>query len=190
MAHHDSPPPWQVESSETEAEYEVYSVRLDRVRSPKTGKVLDYHVVVAVNGVAVIALTTDGELVMVEQYRHGVRELSLELPGGILDDDTPEDAARRELQEETGYEVDEVRTIGRVASNPAWETSQVHVVVATGAVATAEKDEDEGEDIRVRRIPVDQVRQLITAGEIRSAITIASLYLFEAQKGSVWSRPD
>jgi ADP-ribose pyrophosphatase len=183
MSSAESPKPWPVESSELEHEYAVYDVYHDRVRSPRTGKLHDYHIVHAPEAVAVVPVTRDGEVVMVEQYRHGVRKLTLELPGGILDDDDPLEAARRELQEETGYEVREVTRLGALDQNPSWETTRVHVVLALGAERTAEKELDAGEDTHVRLVPREQVRELITSGEITSAMAIAALYLYEARRG-------
>jgi 8-oxo-dGTP pyrophosphatase MutT (NUDIX family) len=119
---------------------------------------------------------------MVEQVRHGVRAPLLELPGGMLDDDEPVEAARRELREETGYEAEEYTHLGSLPLNPAWTTTLIHVVLATGARPTGQKEEDEGEDTRVRRVPRGRVAAMVAAGEITSMSTLASLYLLDARK--------
>jgi 8-oxo-dGTP pyrophosphatase MutT (NUDIX family) len=174
--------PWPVESSEELHRYAIYSVRRDRLRSPKTGKVLDFYIVDAPEAVHVIALTADDEVVMVEQVRHGIRQPLLELPGGMLDDDGPVEGARRELREETGYEAEELTHLGALPLNPAWTTTLIHVVLATGARRTAEKEEDEGEDTRLRCVPRQRLREMVAAGEITSMSTLASLYLLEARQ--------
>ena len=180
MADADSPRPWPLDSSELEHEYPIFGVFRDRVRSPRTGQQHDFYVVRAPDAVVVVAVTAAGELVMVEQYRHGVRRLTLELPAGLLDEDEPLRAARRELREETGYEADDLASIGLIDQNPSWETTRVHVAVAHGAARTAEKELDAGEDTRVRLVARDRLHAMISSGEITSAIAIAALYLFEA----------
>lgn len=188
MSRPDSPRHWPVQSSELQHEYPIYDVHLDRVRSPRTGETHEFFVVHAPDAVMVVALTGGGELVMVEQYRHGIRRLTLELPGGILDDDDPLDAGRRELQEETGYERGEIAHIGILDQNPSWETTRVHVVLVRGAERTAEKDLDDGEDTVVRLVRPEEVRGLVASGEITSAIAIGALYLFELWQGGGGSR--
>lgn len=171
-----SPPPWELVSSQRLHEYDRLRIRVDRVRSPRTGEVLSHEIVEGPDGVAVLALTGEREIVLVEQYRPAIRQSSLEIPGGLME--AGEDAATtglRELQEETGFVGTDARVLGTLALNPSWETSRVHVVLVVGARRAAPQDLDAGEDVRVRSVPVDGVWDLVRAGEIDAATVVAAL---------------
>ena len=88
--------------------------------------------------VNVIPVTPQGKVVVIRQYRHGTGEISLEIPGGVVDaGESHEETARRELLEETGYTAGEIIPIGRVAANPAIQDNHMHTFLALGARAAS-----------------------------------------------------
>ena len=178
----DSPTAWPVESSRRVQEYPIFDVHHDRVRSPRTGEVHDFYIVEAPPAVVVVALTAADEVVLVEQYRHGIRQVTLELPAGILDGDEPLQGGLRELREETGYGVGHAELLGVLEQNPAWETVRVHVVYGEGAEREGELELDPGEDTRVRLVPRARIPALVAEGTISSAVAVAALYLCESRK--------
>ena len=173
------PRPWPVVREEEKGDFEMFRVRVLHARSPRDESVHAFHLADSPDGVTVIALTDDGQVVMVEQWRHPLQAVTLELPSGIIDPgESPERAAVRELREETGYAGDAPRVIGTVVLNPSWQTARLHAVVIRGARRTGEKELDEGEDTRVRCLPLAEARRMVAAGEIDSATTVAALALF------------
>lgn len=186
MGEAGGPRAWERVETRRVAEYEMFSVREDRSRSPKDGELHTFQVAESPGGVAVIALTGDGRMVMVEQFRHGPRRAGLELPSGVVDEgEGPEEAARRELREETGYEGGEPRVLGCIELNPSWQATQVHAVLVRGVERSGEKDEDEGEDIRVRLLPVAEVRRRAASGEIDAGATLCALALWDWRTGEL-----
>jgi 8-oxo-dGTP pyrophosphatase MutT (NUDIX family) len=124
-----------------------------------------------------IALTEDRQGVLVRQSRHGTREFTLEIPGGMVGaDEEPQQAAARELLEETGYRGDGPVRIGTVTPNPAFLDNHCHTYLFTGCRKTAEPDLDHGEDIDVEVRPLSEVPGLIAGGDIDHALVICAFW--------------
>src|SRR5712675_640175 len=123
--------PWKNISSKFLGNFRIFTLRSDLKVSPRTGKEHDFYVIDSVNWVDVIAVTPDDRLVMVEQYRHGSNTVELEIPGGMMDaeENDPVGTATRELREETGYEGENARILGRVFGNPAIMTNTCFTVL-------------------------------------------------------------
>jgi ADP-ribose pyrophosphatase len=182
----DMPEPWPLVRSTPHKSYRVFSVRTDTARSPRTGKEHDFYVIESADWVNVIPLTPDNQVVMVRQYRHGTRQISLEVPGGLVNPrDTPMDTARKELLEETGYQAEEITLIGTAHPQPAVLNNRNLTFLATHVQKKAALNLDEGEDIDVVLIPLSEIPRLIREGEITNAMVILAFYWYfmEHQRG-------
>src|SRR5215471_11864178 len=112
---------WRRLASERLGDFKIFTVRRDRIVSPRTEEEHDFYVLDGADWINVIPVTPEGGILLIEQYRHGTGEVTLEIPGGAIDrgDADPLAAARRELREETGYEASEWVNLGFVHPNPA-----------------------------------------------------------------------
>jgi ADP-ribose pyrophosphatase len=128
--------------------------------------------------IAVVALDEQGNVLLVRQFRHAVDRLLLEVPaGGIDSGEQPTDAVRRELQEEIGYFPRKIDKLGGFYATPGYGTEYLHCFIATDLVPARLVAEDT-DDIELVRVSPDEIRQLITSGEICDAKSIAALLMF------------
>jgi 8-oxo-dGTP pyrophosphatase MutT (NUDIX family) len=169
--------PWQVTHSEPQLDCRVFKVRKDVTVNPRNGQTHEMFVLENPNWMNIIPLTPDNQVVMVRQWRHGTRSVHLETPGGLMEEgESPEECARRELLEETGYEAGEVMPLGTVHPNPALQNNLQHYVLATNCRRVAELNLDHAEDIEVELVPLARVPELIARGAITHGIVIGGFY--------------
>ncbi len=171
--------PWPLIRSQSNTSLRIFNLRVDRSLSPRTHEEHDFYVLESPDWVNVIPLTPDNQVVLIRQYRHGTREVTLEIPGGIVEErDSPEEAAVRELREETGFLESEMVSLGSVHPNPAFLSNRCHTFVARDVVKAGEQHQDEKEDIEVLLKPIQEVPRLIRKGEISHSLVLAAFYRF------------
>lgn len=174
------PQDWKKTGSEVACDLGVIRARRDAAVSPRTGAEHTFVVLESPDWVAVIAFTVDGKVVLVRQYRHGMGEVTLELPGGLVEEEaTPETAARAELREETGYGGGEWRRLGELSALPALFANRLHVFLALGVTRVGDPQLDPGEDVTTEVHDLDDVRRLVAEGAIVHAPVVASLLLLD-----------
>ena len=135
------------------------------------------------NWVNIIPVTSNKEIIFVRQFRYGVNENTLEIPGGMVDPgESIRTAAQRELIEETGYNSKDIVKIGELSPNRALFTNRVITYLAKNVEIERYSKDVSSEIIKLELISYDQVARLIKKGEINHALVIAALYLYQSSK--------
>lgn len=143
-------------------------------------------VVKAPDWVNVIPLLEDDRVVLIRQWRYGIAAPSLEIPGGLIDpEENAEEAAARELLEETGYHARRIRPLGTTHPNPAFLANHLSTFLATDLELVEPEQTEFGVDderITVVLTPLDEIPALIREGAITHALVIAAFHLLEVEE--------
>jgi 8-oxo-dGTP pyrophosphatase MutT (NUDIX family) len=176
---------WVKLSSKLIGDFRIFKLRSDIAVNPRTGKEHDFYILDSVNWVNVIAVTPDQKLVMVEQFRIGSNTVELEIPGGMMDagETDPVATAVRELREETGYEGENARLLGKVWSNPAILNNHTFTVLIENCRLQHGVEFDSGEDLLTRLVPVAEIPKLVADEKIGHSLVVVALYYFD-----LWQR--
>jgi ADP-ribose pyrophosphatase len=172
--------PWPIVESKQGPDMGLFSIRIMRCRSPRTGHEHDFYVIDFPNWVQVLPITPEDQVVMVRQYRHGCGQVLLELPGGLIDKDdgNPEESARRELLEETGYGAEELVLVTKTYPQPAVLSNTGLTYLARNAKKIAEPQPDAAEDIEICLVNLEEIPEMIRKGEIKHSQSIMGLSLY------------
>jgi 8-oxo-dGTP pyrophosphatase MutT (NUDIX family) len=169
---------WRVTASSYVVDTQFLRLRKDTIELPDGTVIQDYFVRESRGFVVVFAITPEGRVVLVRQYKHGAGRSLLELPAGAIDPgEEPLQTANRELAEETGYESSRMEFVRSFVTDPTNSDSIAHLFIARDARKTAEQDLDVTEDIVVELATLEELRSLVRSGEIEVMPQVAAIYV-------------
>ena len=153
------------------------TLRSDKCEMPD-GRIVDqYYVLEYPNWANAVALTADNKILMVRQYRHAAGIVSLEIPGGVIEDgENPEEGMCRELLEETGYQFTDIELISTVYANPSTANNKTFCYLAKGGVKVQGQSLDEHEELIVEEYTIAEVKQLLADNKIAQALHCTGLF--------------
>lgn len=171
---------WKTILSEKMADCRVFEVRRDICVDAETEEgEATFYCIESPDWCNVIPLTANNEVVLIEQFRHGIQKVTLEIPGGMIDEnEDPPTAGARELLEETGYAPQEMTSLGMAHPNPAIQNNAVHFFLARGCVKTQEPSFDATEHAVTRLVPLSEVKNLIESEQITHSLVLDAFLRF------------
>ena len=176
---------WEILSTEYLIRRPWLTARRDHVKLPTGAENPEFYVLEYPDWVNVIAITKEGEFVMIRQYRHGLGETRYELCAGVSEEDEdPVESARRELYEETGYGGGEWQLWMTISANPSTTNNLTYCFLAIGVERVSSQHLEETEDITVHLLTEAEVKELLVTDEIRQALMAAPLWKYFSLKAA------
>ena len=170
---------WKRISSKIIGSFRIFSIREDRYQLPRHDREASFFILESGDWVNVIPMTEAGEIILIRQFRFGTEEVTLEIPGGIVEPGhTPLEAGQNELLEETGFNTDQWEYLGYVHPNPAFLNNRCHSFLARGVKKVAETRWEESEEIEVLKVPYPDIKDLIANGQIRHSLVVCAFHFY------------
>jgi 8-oxo-dGTP pyrophosphatase MutT (NUDIX family) len=167
---------WKVLESQYLHQDPWLTIRKDKCELPNGNIVPEFYINEYPDWVNAFALTKEGDVIMVKQYRHGIGEVSIELPGGVAEKgESPGEAMRRELLEETGYKFDKIEYLAKVSANPSTTNNFTHLFLATGGQKVTDQKLDENEELQVEIHSVEAVKQMVKENKIMQSLHLNAI---------------
>jgi 8-oxo-dGTP pyrophosphatase MutT (NUDIX family) len=168
---------WKILSSEYLTDKSYFRARKDKCETPEGKIIQEYFVVELGLTLCALGLTENNKAVMIRQYRHPIRKILLEVPGGFADENEhPEKAIARELMEETGYEFSKYEYLGEVTANPGVLNNYTKLYLATGGKEISKQKLDANEEIKVELVPLDDLIEMVLQNKISQSLHINCIF--------------
>jgi len=171
--------PYPLLRTEYGEDFGIFKVRRDYRINKRNDAEIRLAVMEMEDAVNVIAVTPDQKVVMVKQFRFGTGVITTEIPGGMADhpEESLEEAAQRELREETGFTGEKWTYLGSYPANPVMMSGYIHHFCVEGAIQTTEQELDEAEDAHIELIPLSAIRAFLSTGHTHPH-TISAFFLY------------
>lgn len=171
--------PWVRKETRLLADCRIFTLSESTSVCPQTRDEHQFYFIETADWVNIVPITTDNEVVFIRQFRHGNEQITLEIPGGMVDPgEDASVAAVRECLEESGYRAGRVESLGVLSPNPAIFPNRLHTYVARGCEKVAEIENTSTEHTEVELVPMDRIASLLQSGEIDHALVVATLWRF------------
>lgn len=166
---------WTRVREEPAADFRIFQVVRGIFRKPD-GRDFDFFVIRSPDWVNVVPVTPEGRVVLIRQWRAGTERVVIEVPGGMVDPgESPDQAAVRELAEETGYRPEAIQSLGAIRPNPAIQDNRLHVFLARGCVRNGAPHLEDREEIETFEATFEEVDALVRAGDLDHALVLCAL---------------
>lgn len=176
---------WKTISNKHIANLKILNAFSVKRMNPINEKISDFTVLESNDWVNIIPITKDNKIVLVEQYRHGIDEITFEIPGGLVDkNELPIDAAFRECMEETGFKgKGNLELLGVSRPNPAFLTNRCHTYLWNDCERISKQDLDTNEVINIHTVDIKEVKEMILSGKIDHSVILTAFYFYSLKKG-------